>query len=86
MDSKILLRVLCILMFLFALSGFVFGQTPTQGYQPTSLVLLDQALKCENAATNQYAQSQKQVADLTAQVTALTKERDELKAAKPAEK
>lgn len=83
MDTKIVLRVLCILMFLFALSGVVFGQSSP--YQPTSVVLLDQALKCENAASNQYAQSQKQVADLTAQVTALTKERDELKAAKPAE-
>lgn len=81
-ESKVLLRVLCILMFLFALSGVVFGQS-TQGYQPTTVMLLDQALKCESVATNQYAQSQAKIADLTKQVADLTQERD--KAAKPAE-
>lgn len=58
----------------FAALLFAFpavAQQPSQ-YVSTAQVLLTQALSCEQIATNQYQQ-------LSQQVAALTKERDELK-------
>jgi hypothetical protein len=62
------------------LPAFAFAQPP-QSYQPTTAMLLRQALECENIATSQYTQSQTKITDLTKQVADLTKERDDLKAA-----
>lgn len=62
------------------LPTLAMAQQPRQ-YQPTSLVLLQQSLECENVASSQYSQSQSKIAELTKQVEELTKERD--KAAKP---
>jgi hypothetical protein len=59
-----------------------YAEPPPRQYQPTTLVLLDQAMNCEAIATGQQAK----IIELTAQVAALTKERDDLKAAaKPVE-
>jgi hypothetical protein len=59
-----------------------YAEPPPRQYQPTTLVLLDQAMNCEAIATGQQAK----IADLTKQVADLTKERDDLKAAaKPTE-
>jgi hypothetical protein len=66
------------------LPGIAIAQSQ-QPYQPTTAVLLRQALECENIASGQYAQSQAKIGELTKQVSDLTKERDDLKAAKPAE-
>lgn len=69
-------RVLLALAIILPMHGF--AQSP-QGYQPTSVVLLDQALRCEGLATTQFNQQQGRITDLTKQVADLTKERDDLK-------
>lgn len=66
-------RILLALAIILPTYGFAQS---TQGYQPTTLVLLDQALKCEGAASNQFQQQQSKIADLTKQVSELTAERD----------
>jgi hypothetical protein len=71
------------------LPSFAFAQSP-QSYQPTTAVLLRQALECESIATNQYTQSQAKIADLTKQIDEMTKNVAELTkelqaAAKPVE-
>jgi hypothetical protein len=52
-----------------------------QQYVPTDEMLLRQATSCETLANQQLQGQAKQIADLNTKLTAVTKERDDLKAA-----
>lgn len=63
------------------LSASAFAQQQAAVYKPTSQVLLEQSLACEQIATNQYQSLSAQNAELTkqaaakdAQITSLTKQ------------
>lgn len=55
-----------------------FAQQAT--YEPTHMVLLQQAMKCEQIASSQYQQFTAERAAKDKQIAELIKERDELKA------